>query len=293
VKCFLTHATIIISYKYIVLLFFNLVLEQTWYSSSSWTLQAPKIWTLTWLHQFSLLLQQSFPLVVYRLLLLFFLLVMNHSPLTFILLLQPSTTLDYCLPTCLLCYNGSFLWFHNSSQTLSQDCSSIKHSTSNFFKIIKHKFLILEDANETLLVRPRCVLLCWWLFHMPLVYVPSADMTSSSLNPSICHGSSKINWLWVLFCHLCLLKCCILSLIAIHPMICIQLLKLLLFHPLTHESYNSMDHSKTRGRMIALLVLICSKPRCYLMSLLLLVSHCPWKTLTSIYFVDWEENFRT
>jgi hypothetical protein len=84
-----------------------------------------------------------------------------------------------------------------------------------------------------------------------------------------------------------------LSLIAIHPMICIQLLKLLLFHPLTHESYNSMDHSKTRGRMIALLVLICSKPRCYLMSLLLLVSHCPWKTLTSIYFVDWEENFRT
>jgi hypothetical protein len=44
-------------------------------------------------------------------------------------------------------------------QTLSHDCSSVKHSTNNLFKIIKHKFLILEDANETLLVRPRCVLL--------------------------------------------------------------------------------------------------------------------------------------
>jgi len=46
------------------LLFLNLVSEQTWYFSSSWTLQAPKIWTLIWLHRVSLLLQQSFPLVV-------------------------------------------------------------------------------------------------------------------------------------------------------------------------------------------------------------------------------------
>ena len=44
-------------------------------------------------------------------------------------------------------------------QTLLHDCFSVKHSINNLFKTIKHKFLILEDANETLLVRPRCVLL--------------------------------------------------------------------------------------------------------------------------------------
>ena len=118
------------------------------------------------LHRVSLLLQQSFPLVVsllpqqYRLLLLFLLLVMNHSPLTFIFLLQPSIT-----PRLLSSHTSTLLqWFlpliSQSSQTLSHDCSSFKHSTSNLFKTIKHKFLILEDADETLLVRPKCVLLC-------------------------------------------------------------------------------------------------------------------------------------
>lgn len=45
--------------------------------------------------------------------------------------------------------------------------SFIKHSTRYLFKIIKHQFLVLEDADETLLVRLRSVLFCWLLFFIP------------------------------------------------------------------------------------------------------------------------------
>jgi len=69
-----TYASITISS---FLLFIKLVSEQTWYFSSSWSLQVPKIWTLTWLHWFSpmlhrvsLLLNIIFLLMVSSLLLL-------------------------------------------------------------------------------------------------------------------------------------------------------------------------------------------------------------------------------
>ena len=128
-------------------------------------------------------------------------------------------------------------------------------------------------------------------FLSPYVYISSADIALPNLNMSYMSWKQQDQLIMVSLCRLCLPKCYILLLIAKHPMVYGQLLKLLLLHHLTMG--NAMAPSKTRGRMIVLLVLICSKPICYLMSLLLLTCHCPWKILTSMYFVDWEENFRT
>ena len=94
-------------------------------------------------------------------------------------------------------------------------------------------------------------------FLCPPAYISFADMTLFNLNiRHVCHESNKINWLWVSLCHLCLLKCYILLLIA-------RMDNSWNYYCFTNLTNNTMAPSKTRGRMIALLMLICSKPICY------------------------------
>jgi len=147
----------------------NLVLELTWCSSLQWTLETLKPWTLTWLQWFLLLLHRSLPL------LLFLPLVRIYSLVSFLLLLW---LILWPLPTPLL-LSLCLSWL--LPFLLFMGCYSfVKHSTRNLFKIIKHQFLVLEDADETLLVRPGFFVDC--SFSYSLVYIACADMSMFILN---------------------------------------------------------------------------------------------------------------